>query len=200
MTARHRIRVLVGVLALWGATTVVVFGVSSEPLHVPLENVTGAVASGASARGARASGLQVNMKLFELERSQRMQHYPPAKNIFVLGSRGQGAASSAGEFEPLDEAAGPGSTGSPQGGAGVPSEGPAMQYLGYVELGPDPSRGGVGVVAMGDEMQMVQVGDRVGAGYTVTAVAGDVLTLKQRSNGRDIRLPLVDVAPIAPSS
>ncbi len=200
MTARRRIRVMVGLLALWAATTVVVFGVSSEPLRVPLENVTGTAASGAGTRGGRASGLQVNVKLFEFERSQRMHHYPPPKNIFVMQGRGQGAgAGSAGDLA-LDGVADPGPVGAGQGDAGAQSDAPTMQYLGFVGLGPDPSRGGVGVVAMGDEMQMVQVGDRLGARYTVAAVTGDTLTLTQRSTGRQIRLPIADVAPIAPSS
>lgn len=195
MTRRQRLRLMLGLLCLWAATSLVVFGVSSEPIRVPLQNVTGAVANASGTRGeSRSPGLQVNVKLFEAGRMQRAQQYPPPRNIFVAAS----AAEASGQVARTDIAdVGP----QPSVDVGVAGQDPvSVQYLGFVDVERAGPRGTVAVVATGDELHMVRAGEGIGDQFVVKAVTAEALIAIQRATGLEVRFPLSEMLPVETAS
>ncbi len=190
-------RLLGGLLALWAILSVVVFGFSSEPQRVPLQNVTGSMGAGSGSRGEpRNAGLQVNLKLFEAGRAQRAKSFSPPKNIFWATPPTPGAASrpeSAPPPGPADlVAADAGPDGSMPGGEG------ALRYLGFVEAPAVDGAKPVAVLAEGDDLHMLRAGERVSAHLVLKEIAPDHVRLFDTSARREQRLPLVDVAPSEP--
>ncbi len=191
MTTRQRFRLMVGVLCLWVLTSVLVFGVSSEPLRVPLENVSGRVAAASGGRGeSRTPGLQVNVKLFELERSQRAQPYPSPRNIF--GTPGQSGAGMTASAPPRPEAGMDMSTTVDSAPASGDS---AVRYLGFVEGGAHRGHVNIGVVVVGDDLHMVRAGDRLGDRLRVTSVTAEHLIAVEQGTHRPLRFPVSESPP-----
>ncbi len=197
MTTQTRVRLLGGLLALWAILSVMVFGLSSEPQRVPLQNVTGLAGGGSGSRGeARHAGLQVNVTLFEAGRVQRAKSFSPPKNIFWGSPSAPGAApalaSAPGAADMVAADAGPNES--------MPAGEGTLRYLGFVEA---PAVGGaraVAVLAEGEDLHMVRAGERVGAHLVLREVAPDHVRLFDTSARREQRLPLVDIAPSEPAS
>lgn len=198
MTTRTRVRLLGGLLALWAILSAVVFGLSSEPQRVPLQNVTGLTGGGSGSRGdARNAGLLVNVTLFEAGRAQRAKSFSPPKNIFWAMPAAPGAAP-AGESAP---APGPADMAAADAGPNdaLPGGGGALRYLGFVEAPAEAGAKPVAVLAEGDDLYMLRAGERVSAHLVLKEIAPEYLRLFDTNARQEQRLPLVDVVPGEPA-
>ena len=128
-------------------------------------------------------------------RTQRAQHYPPPRNIFIPASAATGGGD-AGAAVMSDAAP------EPAFDAGAVSEqvSSSMQYLGFVDVDPAGPRGNVGVVVIGDELHMVRAGEHIGGQFVVKAVTAEALIAIERATGREVHFPLSDMAPMEPAS
>ncbi|MFO0773283.1 MAG: hypothetical protein U0172_01285 [Nitrospiraceae bacterium] len=201
---------MMGSVGLWAAVSAIVFGVSTQPERVPLKNVRGpgerAESVGATAdqadgaNPAGASKLKVNVALFELERSQRSQSYPAPRNIFLAPTAGGGMSPSAamGQLGLQGQVADADEVDADESDAATS----ALRYVGFVTLG-ESAQGttaaqaakGVGVAMVGDQIHMVRAGDRIADRYRVVRVAQDLLTVADRTDGRELRVPITEVTP-----
>ncbi|GKS58858.1 hypothetical protein YTPLAS18_23850 [Nitrospira sp.] len=195
MTHRQRIRLLAGLLCVWAATALAVFGFSPEPRHIPLQNVSGTVGSALEDRDAGSSpGLRVQVRLFENGRSQRAHEFTPPKNIFVSPAEA-GATVSLGSAvaAPIADAGlEPMSAPIPADITTPPSE---LRYLGFVGFQATRGDRAVGVLAQGDELHMVRAGESLDDHREVRRVTPQSVTLFDRNAKREWELPLVDLAP-----
>ncbi len=201
MTHRQRIRFLFGLLSLWAIIALGVFGFSSEPERVPLQNVTGPGASrGDAGGGARSPGLRVDLTLFEASRSERARRFTPPRNIFGTGPglteiipiERQDVAGGA---DGASVAGAPLSSESAHGAADAP-----LRYLGFVALASSGRGGRVAVIAEGEELHMVHAGETLADHAVVREITPDYVAVLELRSQKEQRLPVVELAPDEPPS
>ena len=194
MTHRQRIRLLAGLLFLWAATALGVFGFTPEPQRSPLHNVSGTVGSPLEDREAgSSSALRVRVRLFENSRNQRAHEFTPPKNIFVSPTEGGAIVSLQSPMTvPIADAGlESASVPIPADSAAPPSE---VRYLGFVGFQDARRDKAVGVLAQGDELHMLRAGESLDAHREVRRVTPQSVTLFDRRAKRERELPLVDLA------
>lgn len=195
MDHRKKIWLAAALGSLWIGLALWHWDAFTEPLRVPLTNVSGVAAAGESAKG-KPSALWVNIGLLASARTQREATFTAPRNIFAV-PRADGTLPVADQ------------TGQPVDARGVSVQTLAQQammvelsqyrYLGFMRMGENRKKDkDLAVLSKNEEVVVVRVGDHVEDRFILKAISPDSVTLMNTGDRLEHTLPLSEEAPAQP--
>jgi hypothetical protein len=193
---QKKILILMVLGLLWIGLLAKQWFTASEPMRVPLTNVTGIASTTRSTR-ASSSGLHVQLDLLAAARTQREMTFTAPRNIFALPRFDNQVA-----------------TGSPGDGAILSADDGARQqhileslaqyhYLGFIRMIDDRRpNAAMAVLTRNDDLHVVRVGQTVEDHVVVKTITPESVTLQDRTSRIEQMVPLSEepgTAPIDPT-
>lgn len=168
-TRQKKVLALASLMSLWGALLLWQWLGWEEPVHVPLSNVSGPVAS---TTGAALETLHVQLDLLAAARTQREMVFATPRNIFALpstvtlnASRSVDVPDDASQQEP------------------VATDLAQFHYLGFVRTGEEwQKKQDMAVLTKNDDLHVVKAGEVIEKHVVVKTITQESVTLFDRDS------------------
>ena len=185
--AKHKSIAAAVLVLAWIGLAVWQWGTWTEPIRVPLTNVTGLAGATHDATHS-GSHMHVNLERLTSADDQQQMSFATLRNIFSLPSQ-DGTL-----LDPADATAATQSDLTSaqallqQAGA---TELAQYKYLGFLRMGEYPiRRKPIAVLSKNEEVLIGKVGDRIEDHVVLTAVTSESVTIRDTGTGLDQTLPL----------
>lgn len=171
---RKQVLILISLAALWAVLLGWQFLHSEEPVHVPLQNRTGAMAGPRSP--AKSGELHVNLNLLSAPSGQRETSFTTPRNIFS-SLAGNGSTDQAAQDLPPEQRL---PTPAEERKLAAAAEMNQFRYLGFLRFGGHKGNGkkDVAVLLRADELHMVHAGDTIENQVLVRSINSEGVTLQ----------------------
>lgn len=191
MDGKRKGLIAIGLVVVWSGVAYWQWGGLSEPVRMPLANVSGQASSGGR-QISHAGGLRVHLEQLDSARTQREATFTTPRNIFALpGSDGTlsipGQVTEGPAPDPISEQA------LQQQAASV--ELAQYRYLGFIRMGESASRtGNTAVLSKNEEVVTGRAGQYLEPHLVVKAVTPESVTIRDVQARIDHTVPLTEDA------